>query len=469
MRNGVIERVSQYIRQHHLMEMDKKYLVALSGGADSVCLLLTLKELGYSVEAVHCNFHLRGEEADRDEQFCVSFCGKQQVPLHLVHFDTREYAALHHLSMEMAARELRYRYFAALCRDLQTEGVCVAHHQDDSVETVLLNLVRGTGVHGMTGMAPLSIWESDLKVIRPLLCMSRHEIEQFLQEISQDYVTDSTNLQSDMAVRNKIRMEVIPLLQQINPSVKNSIAETANRMYEVTKVLDDTIGKQLMTIMEEDDHPTSSDRVVLSINRLKSLPSSEYALFYILRDYGFNPAQIEQVAQHLDALSGTEYRSSTHQLLVDRDRLLIEPIQEQPKTMTIPEEGTYVYNEHLKIRVEKMTVADLQTNDHERSVASILSSLPKNTAVLDAAQIHFPLVIRPVQQGDRFQPFGMKGSKLISDYLTDRKCSLFDKRRQLVVTDADQKILWLVNERPADPYKVAENTKTIVRIQVNEY
>lgn len=264
-------------------------------------------------------------------------------------------------------------------------------------------------------------------------------------------------------------MEVIPLLQQINPSVKNSIAETANRMYEVTKVLDDTIGKQLMTIMEEDDHPTSSDRVVLSINRLKSLPSSEYALFYILRDYGFNPAQIEQVAQHLDALSGTEYRSSTHQLLVDRDRLLIEPIQEQPKTMTIPEEGTYVYNEHLKIRVEKMTVADLQTKDHERSVASILSSLPKNTAVLDAAQIHFPLVIRPVQQGDRFQPFGMKGSKLISDYLTDRKCSLFDKRRQLVVTDADQEILWLVNERPADPYKVAENTKTIVRIQVNEY
>ena len=467
MRNEVIERVSHYIRQHHLMEMDKKYLVALSGGADSVCLLLILKQLGYSVEAVHCNFHLRGDEADRDEQFCVSFCEKQQVPLHLVHFDTREYAALHHLSIEMAARELRYHYFAALCRDLQTEGVCVAHHQDDSVETVLLNLIRGTGVHGLTGMAPLSVLESDLKVIRPLLCMSRHEIEQFLQDISQDYVTDSTNLQSDMAVRNKIRMELIPLLQQINPSVKNSIAETAHRMYEVTKVLDDTIGKQLTTVMEEDDHPISSDRMILSINRLKALPSSEYALFYILKDYGFNPAQIEQVAQHLDAVPGTEFRSSTHQLLVDRDRLLIEPIQEQPKTMTIPEEGTYVYNEHMKFRIEKMTVADLQAKDHEKSVASILSSLPKNTAVLDASQIRFPLVIRPVQQGDRFQPFGMKGSKLISDYLTDRKCTLFDKRRQLVVTDADNKILWLVNERPDDCCRVTESTQEVLQVTIS--
>lgn len=467
MRKEVIERVSHYIRQHHLLEMEKKYLVALSGGADSVCLLLILKQLEYSVEAVHCNFHLRGKESDRDEQFCVSFCKKQQVPLHLVHFDTREYAALHHLSIEMAARELRYHYFAALCRDLQTEGVCVAHHQDDSVETVLLNLIRGTGVHGLTGMAPLSVLESDLKVIRPLLCMSRHEIEQFLQDIVQDYVTDSTNLQSDMAVRNKIRMEVIPLLQQINPSVKNSIAETANRMYEVTKVLDDTIAKQLTTVMEEDDHPTLSDRVILSINRLKALPSSEYALFYILKDYGFNPAQIEQVAQHLDAVPGKEFRSSTHQLLVDRDRLLIEPIQEQLKTMTIPEEGTYVYNEHMKFRIEKMTVADLQTKDHEKSVASILSSLPKNIAVLDAAQIRFPLVIRPVQQGDRFQPFGMKGSKLISDYLTDRKCSLFDKRRQLVVTDADNKILWLVNERPDDCCRVTESTQEVLQVTIS--
>ena len=166
-------------------------------------------------------------------------------------------------------------------------------------------------------------------------------------------------------------------------------------------------------------------------------------------------------------MPGTEFRSSTHQLLVDRDRLLIEPIQEQPKTITIPEEGTYVYNEHMKVRVEKMTVADLQTKDHEKSVASILSSLPKNIAVLDAAQIRFPLVIRPVQQGDRFQPFGMKGSKLISDYLTDRKCTLFDKRRQLVVTDADNKILWLVNERPDDCCRVTESTQEVLQVTIS--
>ncbi|MBR5928499.1 MAG: tRNA lysidine(34) synthetase TilS [Prevotella sp.] len=453
----MVERVSKYILQHHLMEMDKKYLLALSGGADSVCLLLILKQLGYSVEAVHCNFHLRGEESDRDEQFCVSFCEKQQVLLHLIHFDTREYAALHHLSIEMAARELRYHYFAALCRDLQSDGVCVAHHQDDSVETVLMNLIRGTGVHGLTGIAPLSILESDLKVIRPLLCMTRDEIEQFLQDIGQDYVTDSTNLQADMAVRNKIRMEVIPLLQQINPSVKECIALSAHHIQEAAKVFDAAMKTHVAKVMTDNR---------ISIKMLKTLPSPEYTLYTILKDFGFSSLQVEQISQRLDAEAGTVFSSATHELLVDREELIIEPLFVTAKPMRIPEPGTYLYqcasngtrhdeDSSLRFRfsLTKMNMGDIPHDKH--------------TACLDAATVSFPLTIRPVQQGDRFQPFGMKGSKLISDYLTDRKCSLFDKRRQLVVTDSTNRIVWLVNQRPNDFCRVTELTKEVLLITIS--
>ena len=452
----MVERVSKYILQHHLMEMDKKYLLALSGGADSVCLLLILKQLGYSIEAVHCNFHLRGEESDRDEQFCVSFCEKQQVPLHLIHFDTREYAALHHLSIEMAARELRYHYFAALCRDLQSDGVCVAHHQDDSVETVLMNLIRGTGVHGLTGIAPLSILESDLKVIRPLLCMTRDEIEQFLQDISQDYVTDSTNLQADMAVRNKIRMEVIPLLQQINPSVNECIALSAHHIQEAAKVFDAAMKTHVAKVMTDNR---------ISIKMLKTLPSPEYTLYTILKDYGFSSLQVEQISQRLDAEAGTVFSSATHELLVDREDLIIEQLFVPAKPMRIPEPGTYLYpcasngtrhdEDSIRFRfsLTKMNMGDIPHDKH--------------TACLDAATVSFPLTIRPVQQGDRFQPFGMKGSKLVSDYLTDRKCSLFEKRRQLVVTDSTNRIVWLVNQRPNDCCRVTELTKEVLLITIS--
>ena len=226
------QKVSEYIRKRGLLKPEGHYLVALSGGADSVCLLLLLKQLGYSVEAIHCNFHLRGEESGRDESFCRQLCDEQQIKLHLVHFDTQAYAQLHKVSIEMAARQLRYRHFAHLCCDLQFQGVCVAHHQDDVAETVLMNLIRGTGIKGLSGIKPLQsmIFQLNgqddstfqLPIIRPMLCVSRDEITDFLNQIGQTYVTDSTNLIPDVQ-RNKIRLQVLPLLREINPSVSRNI------------------------------------------------------------------------------------------------------------------------------------------------------------------------------------------------------------------------------------------------------
>ena len=181
-------KVERYVEKHKLLKPSELYLVALSGGADSVALLLLLKNAHFNVHAAHCNFRLRGEESDRDEAFCVELCQRLGVELHRAHFDTREYAELHKVSIEMAARELRYKWFEQLRQDIGAAGICVAHHRDDSVETVLLNLVRGTGLRGLTGIQP-----RNGNILRPLLCVSRAEIEVFLAEKGQKYVTDSTN------------------------------------------------------------------------------------------------------------------------------------------------------------------------------------------------------------------------------------------------------------------------------------
>ena len=242
-----LQKVQDDILRHHLLSLEKRYLVALSGGADSVALLLILKKLGYSVEAIHCNFQLRGNESDRDEKFCVELCQHLGVELHRIHFDTRAYAALHKVSIELAARELRYRYFEQLRHDIGADGICVAHHLDDQVETIMMNIVRGTGLQGLTGIHPKNGF-----VLRPLLGVERKDIERFLASVNdvvtgecgQRYVTDSTNLQED-ATRNKFRLRILPLLRDINPAVTKNIAQMAELMSDVAEVYDAAMAESI--------------------------------------------------------------------------------------------------------------------------------------------------------------------------------------------------------------------------------
>ena len=215
-------RVAQYIEKEKLFCLNDKVLVTLSGGADSVALLRLLLSMGYTCEAAHCNFHLRDKESDRDEAFVRRLCHESGVLLHIEHFDTIQYAAKKHISIEMAARELRYEWFETLRKQREASVIATAHHKDDSVETVLLNLIRGTGINGLLGIRP-----RNGNIVRPLLCLSREEIIAYLQYIDQDYVTDSTNL-LDEYTRNKIRLNLLPLMKEINPSVKESIIRTTN-------------------------------------------------------------------------------------------------------------------------------------------------------------------------------------------------------------------------------------------------
>lgn len=439
-----LKTVAGFIKERSLLGDGDKCLVALSGGADSVALALVLGELGYDVEAAHCNFHLRGEESDRDEDFCKRFCKRNDIPLHIARFDTRSYAALHKVSIEMAARNLRYAYFRQLLADIGAAAVCVAHHRDDSAETVIMNLIRGTGIHGLTGIRP-----RNGNIVRPLLCVSRADIENVLRLAGQDFVTDSTNLVDDV-VRNKIRLDILPLMKEINPSAAESIVRTATRVAEAAEVLDCVTADAVKRVVTAGEHGA----LRLSLKELETVPSPEHVLFDILKDRGFTPSQTELIYNTLFSEPGRVFVSPSHRLLVDRGCLIVEPAADNDaRCMKIPEEGVYVYNDNLKFRVEHIILS----SDKE-----IIKS--PDILYADIKKVGFPLIVRRTAAGDRFVPFGMTGSKAVSDYLTDVKMNLFDKQRQLVITDVAGRILWLVGRRSDNRCRVSEQTTEALKI-----
>lgn len=425
----MLNKVKDYIKKYNLLNDNELYIVALSGGADSVALLLLLDEMGYKVHAAHCNFHLRGTESDRDELFCESLCQQKSIPFHRIHFDTLTYAETHKVSVEMGARELRYRYFEQLRKDLDAVGVCVAHHRDDSVETVLLNIVRGTGLRGLTGIQP-----RNGNILRPLLCVSRQEIEAYLQTKGQEYVTDSTNLEDDVQ-RNKVRLNVLPMLKELNPAVCENIQNMTMHLTEAQKVLDRLVENY-------------KEFKCITFKELDEIGSREYLLFEWLKNYGFNGTQVQQI---MEAETGGIVTSSLkYDVLKDRESYIVEPSLEPLKPLRIPEDGTYILNNEVKFTVKKVPV---------------WVSKDAAIATLDASKVCFPLTVRRVKEGDWMIPYGMEGRKLLSDLMTDRKMTLFEKRRQLLVVDAHDTIIWLVGIRINNQCMVDATTTEVVEIQ----
>lgn len=418
--------IEDFIRRHELLAHGGLYIVALSGGADSVAMLLVLTSLGYRVEAAHCNFHLRGAESDRDEAFCTALCDSLGVPIHRAHFDTVAYARLHKQSIEMAARELRYHYFRQLCHDIGASGVCVAHHQDDQVETILLHLIRGTGLKGLVGMKP-----RNGLVLRPMLGVSRQQILKYLAGRQQDYVTDSTNLEDDVQ-RNQIRLDIMPLLRKVNPAVSANIIAMSDYVAEAGALLDDHLRLLAAKVTVA---PGCYD-----LQRLRQQTSPAYVLWSLIGEHGFGRKQVLEMLSNEQ--SGKCWQSDSYVVYTDRGILHEVPLDvwstPRPR-LVIPETGCYCYAEGSSASLRfRVSLHEADSFEIDRSA---------DHACLDASVAAFPLTVRPVEAGDRFVPFGMRGSKLVSDFLTDRKCTLLEKRRQLVVTGADGRILWLVGRR----------------------
>lgn len=433
----VLSKISQYIDRHALLPKEAKVLVAVSGGADSVALLHILHQLEYDCIAVHCNFHLRGEESMRDQHFVEALCYRLGIPLQVIDFDTERYATEKKISIEMAARELRYRAFERIRNEQSAVAIAVAHHRDDSAETLLLNLIRGCGIKGLHGIRPKNGY-----VIRPLLGIGRSEILQYLKEKGEQYVTDSTNLSCDYT-RNKIRLELLPLMAQINPSIEQTIAETAERIAEAEEIYNQAIEQSVRRV---------SVNSVICITKLKQEIAPQTVLHEILSPYHFNSAQVSDIIKNIDSESGRRYRSNRWEVIKDRDKLLITPIEERYNdTTTLPREGEINTSYGLlKIRRGEFD----GTIPKQREIATI-----------DAKRVELPLTLRHTKSGDRFHPFGMRGTKLVSDYLTDCKRSIIEKEQQLVVTDANDRIVWLVGERPSALCSIDKTTTDIITLE----
>lgn len=433
----MIHKVAKFIEQKGLLAPGSKVLVALSGGADSVVLLMVLKKLGYSCHAIHCNFHLRGEESMRDENFVRTLCHRHNIPLFVTDFDTKGYAAEKGISIEMAARELRYDAFEKLRSETAAAAIAVAHHRDDSAETLLLNLLRGTGIKGLHGIQPKNGY-----IIRPLLCVGRKEITEYLEWRGEGYVTDSTNLETDFT-RNKIRLEILPLMQQINPSAAESIAQTAERVSEAEKVYAKAISESIARVKQDN---------IIDIEKLKEEPSPQAVIYEILQPLAFNAAQIKDIAEAINGDSGRTFSNGRWDVIKDRNTLIIVPSDRSSLQPTEISAGS------VTTTTQGTLTCTLQTFD-----GNIIKE--KNVATIDATRAEQPLTLRHWQQGDRFTPFGMRGSKLLSDYMTDRKMSIIEKEQQLVVTDATGRIVWVVGERLAAQCATDNHTKEVIILQ----
>ena len=432
----MIYKVEKFIAKHHLLKQGDKVLVALSGGADSVALLIALLKLGYRCEAIHCNFHLRGEESNRDEQFTHNLCNRLGVTLHITHFNTAEYATQNGISIEMAAREQRYNTFEQHRTAIGAQAIAVAHHRDDSAETLLLNLTRGTGIKGLRGIQP-----RNGHIIRPLLCVGRADILEYLKWRGEEYITDSTNLTTDYT-RNKIRLELIPKLGEINPSILDSLAATAERLAEAEKIYRRAIEESTTRVM----HGNTID-----IKQLQAETSPQTLLHEILSPYGFNSSQTSDIAATLGS-SGRTFHSNSHTVVEDRGTLIITAAHAPTVPPTqLPCQGT------VSTALGELHIATTPFN----------GNIPRerNIALLDCDKLCHPLTLRHTQQGDRFAPLGMRGTKLVSDYLTDRKKTIIEKQQQLVVVDAKGTIAWVVGERPAAPFAIDSKTKKAIHLK----
>ena len=431
----MLSTVQAYIAQHQLLRPGAPVIVGLSGGADSVALLHILTRLGYPCVAAHCNFHLRNDESDADADFAQQTAEALGLPFRRIDFNTADYAHQNGLSTEMAARTLRYEWFDTLRRELCAEAIAVAHHRDDNVETVLLNLIRGTGLSGLCGMRP-----RNGHIVRPLLSVDRHQIVRWLADRYLPFCTDSSNA-SDVYRRNFVRLRLLPLMEQLNPSVRDAILRMAGHLTDVEAIYRNAIDSHRAHLIDADGR--------IPIDALLRTPAPHAMLFELLTPYGFTPSQCADIARALSGESGRSFVApgGRWHLLKDRLHLILYPADEVSAdafTLTLGSELTAP----IRLSLEERIVDEAFTISRSPLVATF-----------DADRIALPLTLRRWRAGDSFVPFGMTGQKKLSDYFTDRKFSLLDKTNAWILCDASERILWIVGHRTDNRFRITSKTR----------
>ena len=439
-----LHKVQLFIESNQLLTPQSRVIVGVSGGVDSVVLLNILSKLGYECVVAHCNFHLRGKESERDEEFVAKLAEKQGLLYKKVDFDTVSYAKRHKISIEMAARDLRYDWFAGLLNDLKAQAIAVAHHADDSIETMLINSVRGSGLRGLYG-----IDARNGNIVRPLLICTREEIETYARKNNLSNVFDSTNASSDF-LRNKFRNEILPALAHINPSVKQTFLENMNRMRGAWKIYNQKIQEIRKEICS-----THGNQVYIDIPKLMQQADVSTVLFEILQPFHFKNSVVDDVVNGLKSTSGAQFFSDTHCVLKDRNQLIIE-------VKEVDCDLEYQIEKETKSIHEPVSMEFRQFPSDENFQ---ISRKPEKIHI-DADKVRFPLTLRPWRKGDFFYPFSMTGKKKVSDFFIDEKINRFSKEDTWLLVSGDD-IVWIAGLRLDNRFRITTETKNILEISIN--
>ncbi|MBR5957804.1 MAG: tRNA lysidine(34) synthetase TilS [Salinivirgaceae bacterium] len=434
----MLKQFLQFVNDNRLFDRSHSLLAAVSGGADSSVMLHLLAQGRFKVSVAHCNFKLRGADADADEQFVSQLAEKYGMPFFSISFDTTAYAAEHKISIEMAARELRYNWFAQLSAEHGFDRILTAHHLDDNVETMILNICRGTGINGLAG---ISIVNSS--IVRPLLFASRQQIEDYAAANGLAFRTDATNLTDDYQ-RNIVRHRIVPVMRQINPAFDERMLKNFSNIKQAAQIYNWYIDKAKSEVLQ-----TDGNRTIINIGMLMRQPFAEPVLYECVSEFGFNSSQAEQMMKIIGQKSGFTFSSATHKLLIDRNQIIIESLKDddfQPVSISQPQDLP-----DLGITMQLVPASDFQ-----------IDRCP-SVACLDFDKLQFPLTLRRWQNGDSFYPLGMNRAKKLSDFFIDNKIDLFEKEKTLVLVSAG-KIAWIVGMRPDNRFKVDEKTKQVLVI-----
>lgn len=436
----MIQSFQKHIFKNVSFLKDKKLLIAISGGLDSIVLTHVLNDLEFSISLAHCNFKLRGKDSDLDEGFVQKLAGNLNIPFFVMQFETQSYANENGISIQMAARELRYHWFDKLMQNNKFDYLLTAHHADDSLETFLINFARGTGLDGLTGIPAIND-----KIVRPLLPFTRKEIENYALENNLFWREDKSNAETKY-LRNKIRHDIIPVLKKLNPNFMNSFANTIENLQGSQQIINDRVDELRKEIIKKEE-----EVIQFNIHKIKQLSKPKAYLFEFLKEYGFS--EWNDITSLLDAQSGKQIYSHTHRLLKDRSYLLLSKITaiNENEIFQIDESDSQFLN------------SDIQLN-FKTSEEFTFDKSVNNIVYIDKALLKFPLVVRKWRKGDYFYPIGMQGRKKLSKFYTDEKLSLLEKEKTWLLCTAKNEIIWIIDKRLDNRFKITNNTSEILKI-----
>lgn len=445
----MLATIHQYILQHNLFNSGTPILVACSGGVDSMVLCDILLKLNYKIGIAHCNFQLRDAESDGDAQFVQSFAEKNKLPFFIKKFDTLDFKKSNAVSTQMAARTLRYNWFEEIRIENGYHKIVTAHHLDDQIETILLNMTKGTGLQGLTGMQPKNNY-----IVRPLLSITKQALLQYATEQQIAFREDSSNA-TDNYQRNKLRHQVVPVLKAINPDFSNTLSDFISKMIDYN-----VLTSEYLQQVKRKCYTVKNDIVEIKLGFIQAHAAGKTFLFHFINEFGFNADHVQNILQVKE--SGKQFLSDTHRLIVDRKSIFIQPISIEKINISIFDKmpNQIVFN-NFTIQCALVPIQHLNMKSSN------------NYAYFDAEKVQFPLCIRYAKDGDYFYPFRLGkqqnpekvGKKKIAKYFKDEKLSIIEKEATPLIF-SNEKLLWLVGHRTDDRFKVSETTKMVLKMHI---